>query len=262
MQKNSLALSQNFEDYVTSVKTKSENLIKNVFPRKIEELNKHLDSEQFSFEHQQKVLYESLNIPVPDPQAITRALSNNFHNAEEEGQNKKRKLNNIHSDTDANTVEGTKVLVLPSGPVACNSVISKHIDVVKPYIRELVEHANLLKMWVTFLIPKIEDGNNFGVSIQEDTLGEIRAIEGESATFYDAIARYHINRAKIISKVAKYPHIDDYRRVVAELDEKEFLSLRIVLSEIRNHYAAMYDLIAKNWEKIIRPRTSNTENLY
>jgi len=63
-------------------------------------------------------------------------------------------------------------------------------------------------------------------------------------------------------QVAKYPHIEDYRRVVAELDEKEFLSLRIVLSEIRNHYAAMYDLIAKNWEKIIRPRTSNAENLY
>jgi len=56
-------------------------------------------------------------------------------------------------------------------------------------------------MWVTFLIPKIEDGNNFGVSIQEDTLGEIRAVEGEAATFYDAIARYHINRGKIISKV-------------------------------------------------------------
>ncbi|CAL8083476.1 unnamed protein product [Orchesella dallaii] len=262
MQKNSLALSQNFEDYVTSVKTKSENLIKVVFPRKVEELNKHLDSEQFSFEHQQKTLYESLNIPVPDAQAINRALSNNFHNADGEGQNKKRKLNNIHADADANPVEGTKVLVLPSGPVTCNSVISKHIDIVKPYIRELVEHANLLKMWVTFLIPKIEDGNNFGVSIQEDTLGEIRAVEGEAATFYDAIARYHINRGKIISKVAKYPHIDDYRRVVAELDEKEFLSLRIVLSEIRNHYAAMYDLIAKNWEKIIRPRTSNAENLY
>jgi len=261
MQKNSLAFAQNFENYVTSVKTKSEDLIKSVFPRKIEELNKHLDSEQFSFEHQQKVLYEALNIPVPDAQAINRALSNNYH-TDGDGSAKKRKLNNIHSDDDSTPLEGTKVLALPSGPVACNSVISKHIDIVKPYIRELVEHANLLKMWVTFLIPKIEDGNNFGVSIQEDTLGEIRAVEGEAATFYDAIARYHINRGKIISKVAKYPHIDDYRRVVAELDEKEFLSLRIVLSEIRNHYAAMYDLIAKNWEKIIRPRTSNAENLY
>lgn len=57
-----------------------------------------------------------------------------------------------------------------------------------------------LKMWVTFLIPKIEDGNNFGVSIQEDTLGEIRTVEAETATFYEQITRYHMSRAKLISK--------------------------------------------------------------
>jgi len=34
MQKNSLAFDQNFEEYVTSVKNKSENLIKKVFPNK------------------------------------------------------------------------------------------------------------------------------------------------------------------------------------------------------------------------------------
>jgi len=251
-----------FEDYVLSVKSKSEHLIKSVLPRKIDELNKLLDSAEFSYEHQHKLLYEALNIPVPDAQAISRALANSYQGAEDgEASSKKRKLNNAHAD-DLGMTEGTKVLALPSGPITCNTILSKHIDTVKPYIRELVEHANLLKMWVTFLIPKIEDGNNFGVSIQEDTLGEIRAVEGEAATFYDAIARYHINRGKIISKVAKYPPIDDYRRVVAELDEKEFLSLRIVMSEIRNHYAAMYDLVAKNWEKIMRPRSSNAENLY
>ena len=58
-----------------------------------------------------------------------------------------------------------------------------------------------LKMWITFLIPKIEDGNNFGVSIQEDTLGEIRTVEAEAATFYEQISRYFITRGKIISKV-------------------------------------------------------------
>lgn len=58
-----------------------------------------------------------------------------------------------------------------------------------------------MKMWVTFLIPKIEDGNNFGVSIQEETLGEIRSVEVEAAAFYEQISRYHMTRAKIVSKV-------------------------------------------------------------
>lgn len=71
-----------------------------------------------------------------------------------------------------------------------------------------------LKMWISFMIPKIEDGNNFGVSIQEDTLAEIQSVESEAAAFFDQISRYFISRAKIVSKVAKYPHIEDYRRAV------------------------------------------------
>ena len=56
-------------------------------------------------------------------------------------------------------------------------------------------------MWIAFLIPKIEDGNNFGVGIQEETLEEIRSVESEASVFYEQIARYYLNRAKIISKV-------------------------------------------------------------
>jgi hypothetical protein len=46
-----------------------------------------------------------------------------------------------------------------------------------------------------------KDGNNFGVSIQEDTLGEIRTVEAEAAAFYEQISRYFLSRGKIISKV-------------------------------------------------------------
>lgn len=44
-------------------------------------------------------------------------------------------------------------------------------------------------MWVSYLIPKIEDGNNFGVSIQEDTLAEIQSVESEATGFFDQISR-------------------------------------------------------------------------
>lgn len=56
-------------------------------------------------------------------------------------------------------------------------------------------------MWISFLIPKIEDGNNFGVSIQEDMLAEIRTVESEAAAFFDQISRYFITRGKIVTKV-------------------------------------------------------------
>ena len=68
-----------------------------------------------------------------------------------------------------------------------------------------------LKMWISFMIPKIEDGNNFGVSIQEDTLGEIQSVESEAAAFFDQISRYFVSRGKIVSKV--YIRIHEYHVV-------------------------------------------------
>lgn len=136
------------------------------------------------------------------------------------------------------------------------------------------------------MIPKIEDGNNFGVSIQEDTLAEIQSVESEAAAFFDQISRYFISRAKVVSKVAKYPHIEDYRRAVQvfyflaqtirsmfsinflfvffvqELDEKEFLSLWLVMCEVRNRYSSLHDIVIKNLEKLKKPRSSNADSLY
>lgn len=56
-------------------------------------------------------------------------------------------------------------------------------------------------MWVSLLIPKIEDGNNFGVSVQEDTLSEIQQVEVEATSYLDQISRYYVSRGKLISKV-------------------------------------------------------------
>jgi len=233
------------EKYVEDVKQKSETLVKIQFPNKIIELNHLLDSVDFSVGQSSKIYMNNSG----EAENNSKSLSN--HNSHEEStQGKKRKYEEI-SDAKSNISNAR-----------CNKNITRLIDIVKPHIRGLVEDSNLLKMWVTFLIPKIEDGNNFGVSIQEDTLGEIRTVEAEASTFYEQISRYYLTRGKILSKVGKYPDIEDYQKLIGELDEKEFLSLRIVLSEIRNHYASMYDLIIKNMEKIIVPRTSNAENLY
>lgn len=102
----------------------------------------------------------------------------------------------------SNDVGGTKVLALLSGPAPSNKILSELIQTVKPHIKQLVEDSNVLKMWISFLIPKIEDGNNFGVSIQEDILAEIQSVESEAAAFFDQISRYYASRAKVISKVS------------------------------------------------------------
>ncbi|VDK61375.1 unnamed protein product [Anisakis simplex] len=129
-------------------------------------------------------------------------------------------------------------------------------------MRDSVEAVNKVKMWILFLIPRIEDGNNFGVSIQEEALNEVRTVEGEAASFLDQISRYFVSRARLITKVAKYPHVEDYRRAILDMDEKQFINIRLVLTEMRNHFATLHDMITKNLEKIKTPRNNNIEHMY
>lgn len=241
--------SQMVQDYKEKVKSEAEELVLNQFPKKILDLEALLNTEKFSWQELSAVQVD-INIPVPEAVSV-------FNHSSEENSSKKRKLQCFEDN-----IPGTKVLILPEGTVPLNSRVTELVDLVKPWIRQLVEDTNLMKMWIQFLIPRIEDGNNFGVSIQEDTLGEIRTVESEAAAYFDQVSRYYLTRAKVIAKVAKYPHIEDYRRTVRELDEKEYLSLRLVVSELRNHYATLHDLITKNLEKIKKPRNCNLDTMY
>ncbi|CAH1977112.1 unnamed protein product [Acanthoscelides obtectus] len=236
------------QEYKEELKKQAEQLVLKGFPETIVKLNQILETSQFKNRRFTDV-HQDLNIPVPDPIVL------NSHTDLPPA--KKTKLDERISDV------GTKVMILPSGSVPTNKHLVDLVEQVKPHIRRLVEDSNLMKMWISFMIPKIEDGNNFGVSVQEDTLAEVQSVESEAAAFFDQISRYFISRGKLVSKVAKYPHIDDYRRAVQELDEKEYLSLWLVMSEIRNRYCALHDIVLKNLDKIKKPRTSNaTESLY
>lgn len=241
------------KDYKDELITKAEALITTGFPDTIVQLNELLATKAFADRDFHDV-HQPINIPVPDVSADED--QNNGATAP------KRSRPNDDADDAERTTCGTKVWALPSGPVHCNKPISDLITIVKPVIRKLVEDSNLLKMWISFMIPKIEDGNNFGVSIQEDTLAEIQSVESEAAAFFDQISRYFISRAKVVSKVAKYPHIEDYRRAVQELDEKEFLSLWLVMCEVRNRYSSLHDIVIKNLEKLKKPRSCNADSLY
>ncbi|MBN3323525.1 PSME3 protein, partial [Atractosteus spatula] len=233
----------------------AEDLVANFFPKKLLELDHFLKDPILNI-IELKDIHSEINLSVPDPIILT-----NSHDGLEPQNTKKRKLEDGAGDDNCQ-VTGTKVFVMPGGMMKSNNKLVDLIEKVKPEIRTLIEKCNTVKMWVQLLIPRIEDGNNFGVSIQEETVAELRTVEGEAASYLDQISRYYITRAKLVSKIAKYPHVEDYRRTVTEIDEKEYISLKIIVSELRNQYVTLHDMILKNIEKIKRPRSSNAETLY
>jgi hypothetical protein len=71
----------------------------------------------------------------------------------------------------------------------------------KPNVLDFIEHLNTVKIWIQLNIPRIEDGNNFGVSIQEETLNELGRAEDAAFGSLDNMSKYFVTRAKLLSKV-------------------------------------------------------------
>ncbi|VDM24222.1 unnamed protein product [Hydatigera taeniaeformis] len=144
--------------------------------------------------------------------------------------------------------------------VSTNPIISEAYNVVKPFLLQLGEDAQLLRMWVVLSIPKIEDGNNFGVSVQEEVMVDASRTETDVTSMLDFYCDYLIYRGKINTKRIKWPGIRAYTEALVELDEMTYIRIRMTLQDIRNNYARLYDLYMKNISKIRDPRSDSGIN--
>uniref|UniRef100_A0A1B0G4P7 Proteasome activator subunit n=1 Tax=Glossina morsitans morsitans TaxID=37546 RepID=A0A1B0G4P7_GLOMM len=235
------------QDYTDSLIKKAEQLITQGFPERIIQLNELLATPMFC-ERRFSDVHQHLNIPVPEPVLVN---DNDGDGDNEQPAKRPRTVPTL--------VSGVKVTDLPTGRVTCNASLCEIIDIIKLIMHKLVEDLNFLKMWIYFMIPKIEDGNNFGVSIQAIVLEEIEIVKTEAVPLFDDICVYFVSRAKLVEKVVKYPHIDDYRRAVVELDEKTYVDLWREICEIRNRYSLLHDVVTKNMKKLKKPRSSNAD---
>lgn len=137
-----------------------------------------------------------------------------------------------------------------------NEKIVKIIEQMKPEIIFVIEQLNSLKIWITLNIPKTQDGNNFGVGIQSETVSELQRIEADVAALYETIPQYYISRARLVSLCLKFPQVEDHRRSVQLLDLKEMENLYMTCTEIRNIYCCLHDMLLKNLEKLKKPRSA------
>uniref|UniRef100_A0A8C1SB04 Proteasome activator complex subunit 1 n=1 Tax=Cyprinus carpio TaxID=7962 RepID=A0A8C1SB04_CYPCA len=203
----------------------AEQLISNFFPEKIAEMDNILQG-SCSLKDL-AVIRAPLDIPIPDPA--------------------KEDIACLHP-----SLSGLKGP--PCGPIACNETVEKLIKQIKPEIQTLKECLNTVSMWIQLQIPRIEDGNNFGVSVQEKVFELLTNTRTKIEGFQTQISKYYSERGDAVAKASKQPHVGDFRQLVHELDQHQYCELRIIVLEIRNTYAVLYDVIIKNCDKIKKPR--------
>ncbi|XP_034557441.1 proteasome activator complex subunit 1-like [Notolabrus celidotus] len=150
----------------------------------------------------------------------------------------------------------------PCGPICSNERVESLLHEVKPQIQTLKEKLNTVSMWVQLQIPKIEDGNNFGVAVQEKVSELLTNTRTKIEAFQTQISKYYSERGDAVAKAAKQSHVGDYRQLVHELDHYQYWELRLVVLDIRNTYAVLFDIITKNYDKIKKPRGDGKALIY
>lgn len=236
------------DDFCVKLTKEAEQLVSVFFPQKIEELQKLL---QTSFSRSDlEFLRAPLDIPIPDP---VKEEAKRKKKEEKEAKKGKEDKDSDKEDEDSGP---------PCGPISSNEHVESLLQVVKPEIQTLKEKLNTVSMWVQLQIPKIEDGNNFGVAVQEKVFELLTNTRTKIEGFQTQIAKYFNERGDAVAKAAKQSHVGDYRQLVHELDQVQYMELRLVVLEIRNTYAVLFDIITKNYDKIKKPRGDGKALIY
>ncbi|EDR06025.1 proteasome activator subunit 3 [Laccaria bicolor S238N-H82] len=160
------------------------------------------------------------------------------------------------SEEDTVHVNDTKYAKHP-GLVYDNPRIQKIHEVISKQVEEMMLLSEQVEVWIILTIPQIEDGDNFGVQVQEKVLDQILIADKSATIFRSAALDHHLDHARICSKLCKYPNVKDYARALEEHDKRQIYIARERLREIRNEYAILVDVIQKNISKIRVPKANH-----
>lgn len=238
--KISRANAEKVENFRQSLYQEAELLFSNYIPMKIAQLDALQRDDALSITDMSS-LKAPLDIPIPDPPS-----------PEEE-----------EMETDKNEEDEKKKKKAPKcGLIKGNEKIMTLLDTVKPEIFALRETILTVTCWIQHLIPQIEDGNDFGVAVQEKILERIAVVKTKVDGFQTNINKYFSERGDAVGKASKDTHVMDYRRLVSEKDEDMYSEIKVIVLDIRGFYAELYDIINKNLEKVTNPKGEEKPSMY
>ncbi|GMF27962.1 unnamed protein product [Phytophthora fragariaefolia] len=176
-----------------------------------------------------------------------------------------------------------------------NGVVQTLLGVVGDEVARLLSAIAQLQLWIQLQVPKVEDGNNFGVEVQKYAFVQLKEALDKWQKTWDSLADYSSARASAVEKISakdssetsttttvtsskggkdgdeeksvttkvekqssngSHPAKDAVDAVV-ELDVKWYFNLVRALEGVRDQYAVTADVITKNKEKIELPRGKN-----
>merc|ERR1711917_175777 len=291
-QKGGASLSKSGENQVEMYKkemdTKARNVLCTIIPEKLDYLCRILDQEMWQpeycinsigeYEEKVKEIEELKKAQAQEEEAAEEDVEENAEDNEEvpegeeqkegkveklegEPEEKKPKTSSSNASTLSIELKEKKSLSdIPMPKIECNKIVLGQMEIVKPELINLGINCQILRDWIHLHIPKHEDGNNFGVEVQEEALQELQAVKEESQSAMEEHAAYHLARANIMEKILQEGNIKDLKIFIYEEDEKQSRRLRMTAQTLRTHYTTILDTITKNFDKITNPKGSDSNH--
>jgi len=247
-------LKKQLDDFHSKTAAVAEDVLFNKFPRKVLELQELI------------VSASSPSSPFHFSNLVTDVTVYPSPTVSDEPESKKRKLGdsapNGRTSHDSAGASHTDAGARFTNHIVANQHVQKVHDILKKECEELADSIDKVKLWINLSMPKIEDGDNFGVQIQEEVLNELHRSQESAYNLRDAARQCHVNRAKLCSKIIKYPHVEDYALALKEHDQKQLYVAKQNLHDIRNVYAILTDIMHKNIGKLRTPKGNNATGMY
>eukprot|EP01083_Nonionella_stella_P184343 668954_1 len=239
----------------------TEKIIKEYLPIKIVELSELFEEISTKQTRTEKIKYDGSSIENVENNS-QKAIAMTNHKDAKKTKKKKRTFNDAFDDKD-NANQNQDIHLKNNKFCAQNEEIERLTTLVKGEVEELIDYLDQIALFINLHVPKIEDGNNFGVQIQEQMKGMVTSGQLSAQDFLRNIPKVHTLRAKLISKIMKYPNLMDYQKAIIEVDYKQMLMLKHCVRDLRNNYWILWDVLNKNWDKIIKPKgEKNTFSMY
>ncbi|KAN0060311.1 hypothetical protein ACQY0O_007640 [Thecaphora frezii] len=172
---------------------------------------------------------------------------------------KKRKTN------EANGVPATSEdaeATVYTGNVKASKYLEQVYDELREEWDEMIVLMDALKMYINLQMPVIEDGDTFGVSVQEEALNEVVRTQDSAYNLLATPFSTWTVRGDLAAKLVRFPHVEDYAMALREHDRKCLYRANMQLTDTRNMYAVVLDILRKNIAKISKPKSGNQMGSY
>ncbi|ETO18811.1 proteasome activator complex subunit 1 [Reticulomyxa filosa] len=236
--------------------------------QKMKEINKALEGLKNFSQKQADSIVQTL---IPQKIAVMDKLLLEMDNRSKKEQSNPYKIN-VEEGTNSATKEMTNFYkhskytneekLRMQSENKCNVVLVEMLQKVGDELNDALLITSDIKLSISLCVPEMQEGNNFGVDVQQAVLETLLYFEENVRKYNDSLSTYYIQRGKRITDIYKNPQISNFRNALTTFDLDQYVELRSICCDLREFYYQLYNLYTKNFDKLKQPRTTKNTSFF